>query len=106
MAISRMVLRWCSICAAPSHRVGQWTRVVHVVRLHVSGRPAIFLEDADLVRLWKSNTRVFLFVPDFLQKKVDEVLGANKLVYAPAQGRLVYTNHNFVAGVKFFIKQR
>ena len=56
--------------------------------------PHIFLEDADLVRLWNSNTRVFLFVPDFLQKKVDEVLGPNKLVYASSSGKIVYTNHN------------
>ncbi len=56
--------------------------------------PHIFLEDTDLVRLWNSSTRVFLFVPDFEQKTVDEVLGANKLVYASSSGKIVYTNHN------------
>lgn len=56
--------------------------------------PQIFLNDADLVRLWNSSTRVFLFVPDFRQKKVDEVLGTDKLVYASSSGKIVYTNHN------------
>jgi 4-amino-4-deoxy-L-arabinose transferase-like glycosyltransferase len=56
--------------------------------------PPIFLDDADLVRLWNSSTRVFLFVPDFQQKKVDAVLGANKLVYASSSGKIVYTNRN------------
>ncbi len=56
--------------------------------------PHIFLDDADLLRLWNSSTRVFLFVPDFQQKKVDEVLGANKLVYASSSGKIVYTNRN------------
>ncbi len=56
--------------------------------------PHIFLDDADLLHLWNSSTRVFLFVPDFQQKKVDEVLGANKLVYASSSGKIVYTNHN------------
>jgi 4-amino-4-deoxy-L-arabinose transferase-like glycosyltransferase len=54
--------------------------------------PHIFLDDADLVRLWNSSTRVFLFVPDFQQKKVNEVLGPNKLVYASSSGKIVYTN--------------
>jgi 4-amino-4-deoxy-L-arabinose transferase-like glycosyltransferase len=56
--------------------------------------PHIFLEDADLVRLWNSGTRVFLFVPDFQQQKVNEVLGSNKLVYASISGKIVYTNRN------------
>jgi 4-amino-4-deoxy-L-arabinose transferase-like glycosyltransferase len=56
--------------------------------------PHIFLDDADLVRLWNSNTRVFLFVPGYEQKKVDEVLGSNKLLYASSSGKIVYTNHN------------
>jgi hypothetical protein len=56
--------------------------------------PHIFLDDAELVRLWNSGTRVFLFVPDFQQKKVNAVLGANKLVYASSSGKIVYTNHD------------
>jgi 4-amino-4-deoxy-L-arabinose transferase-like glycosyltransferase len=54
--------------------------------------PHIFLDDADLVRLWNSPTRVFLFVPDYQQKRVSEVLGPNKLVYASSSGKIVYTN--------------
>jgi len=56
--------------------------------------PHIFLDDADLVKLWNSETRVFLFVPDYEQKKVNEVLGQNKLVYASSSGKFVYTNHD------------
>jgi hypothetical protein len=56
--------------------------------------PHIFLDDADLIHLWNSNTRVFLFVPDFQQPKVNEVLGPNKLVYASSSGKIVYTNRN------------
>jgi len=56
--------------------------------------PHIFLDDADLLRLWNSTTRVFLFVPDFEQKKVGEILGPNKLVYASSSGKIVYTNRN------------
>jgi len=56
--------------------------------------PHIFLDDTDLLRLWNSPTRVFLFAPDFQQKKVGEVLGPNLLVYAASSGKIVYTNHN------------
>ena len=56
--------------------------------------PHIFLDDADLVRLWNSNTRVFLFVPDYQQPKVNAVLGPNKLIYASSSGKIVYTNRN------------
>jgi 4-amino-4-deoxy-L-arabinose transferase-like glycosyltransferase len=55
--------------------------------------PHIFLDDADLLRLWNSPTRVFLFAPDFEQKKVGEVLGPNLPVYAASSGKIVYTNH-------------
>ena len=56
--------------------------------------PHIFWNDADLVRLWNSGTRVYLFVPDFEQQKVNEVLGANKLIFSTSSGKIVYTNHN------------
>jgi 4-amino-4-deoxy-L-arabinose transferase-like glycosyltransferase len=56
--------------------------------------PQIFLDDNDLVRLWNSGTRVFLFAPDFQQKKVKEVLGDKALVYASSSGKIVYTNRN------------
>ncbi len=56
--------------------------------------PRIFLDDEDLVKLWKSETRVFLFVPDYEQKKVNEVLGENKRVFASSSGKFVYTNRD------------
>jgi 4-amino-4-deoxy-L-arabinose transferase-like glycosyltransferase len=56
--------------------------------------PQIFLDDNDLVRLWKSGTRVFLFAPDFEQKKVEDLLGGSALVYASSSGKIVYTNRN------------
>jgi hypothetical protein len=56
--------------------------------------PHIFLDDADLVLLWNSGTRVFLFVPDYQQPKVNQVLGSNKLIYASSSGKIVYTNRN------------
>jgi hypothetical protein len=52
------------------------------------------LDDSDLLRLWNSGTRVFLFAPDFQQKKVREVLGDKALVYASSSGKIVYTNRN------------
>jgi hypothetical protein len=54
--------------------------------------PRIFLDDSDLVRLWNSGPRVFLFAPDFQQKKVERVLGGNLPVYASSSGKVVYTN--------------
>jgi 4-amino-4-deoxy-L-arabinose transferase-like glycosyltransferase len=56
--------------------------------------PQIFLDDGDLVRLWKSGTRVFLFAPDFQQKKVEVLLGESALVYASSSGKVVYTNRH------------
>ncbi len=54
--------------------------------------PKIFLDDNDLLRLWSSSTRVFLFAPDFQQKNVEELLGDKALVYASSSGKIVYTN--------------
>lgn len=55
--------------------------------------PHIFLNDEDLLRLWDSGTRVFLFVPDEQHKKVDTLLGSNKQIFAFSSGKFVYTNH-------------
>ena len=54
--------------------------------------PKIFHDDDDLLRFWNSPTRVFLFVPDFQQKKVQTLLGDKALVYASSSGKIVYTN--------------
>ncbi len=55
--------------------------------------PHIFLKDADLLRLWKSNERVFLFVPRHQRKKVDSLLeGNSKYVVSDRSGKIVYSN--------------
>jgi hypothetical protein len=56
--------------------------------------PPIFLSDDDLVRLWRSGERVFLFVPQEHRKKVGAVLGSDLPVYASSSGKIVYTNRN------------
>jgi 4-amino-4-deoxy-L-arabinose transferase-like glycosyltransferase len=56
--------------------------------------PHIFLDNADLLRLWDSPTRVFLYAPSFQRKKVEALLGSRALVYAESSGKVVYTNHN------------
>jgi 4-amino-4-deoxy-L-arabinose transferase-like glycosyltransferase len=55
--------------------------------------PPIFLKDADLLRLWKSNERVFLFVPRYQRNKVDSLLDGNsKYVVSDRSGKIVYSN--------------
>jgi 4-amino-4-deoxy-L-arabinose transferase-like glycosyltransferase len=56
--------------------------------------PRIFLDNDDFMRLWNSPTRVFLFVPDFEQKKANQLLGSNKMTFASSSGKVIYTNHN------------
>jgi 4-amino-4-deoxy-L-arabinose transferase-like glycosyltransferase len=56
--------------------------------------PKIFWDDDDLLRMWNSPTRVFLFAPDFQQKKVEALLGPRALVYAASSGKIVYTNRD------------
>jgi 4-amino-4-deoxy-L-arabinose transferase-like glycosyltransferase len=54
--------------------------------------PHIFLEDADLARLWNSSTRVFLFAPQHEQEKVKALLG-NPKVFTESSGKIIYINH-------------
>jgi 4-amino-4-deoxy-L-arabinose transferase-like glycosyltransferase len=55
--------------------------------------PQIFLKDVDLLRLWKSDERVFLFVPRYQKKKVDSLLDGNsKYVVSDRSGKIVYSN--------------
>lgn len=54
--------------------------------------PQIFLEDADLVSLWNSNIRVFLFVPQHEQNKVKALL-PNPQVFTESSGKVIYLNH-------------
>jgi hypothetical protein len=53
--------------------------------------PRIFLEDSDLVRLWNSNERVFLFVPPHQKTHVDALL-PTKNQFAELSGKIVYSN--------------
>ena len=55
--------------------------------------PKIFLEDDDLVRLWNSPVRVFVFAPDFEQKKVRALLGGAPQEFATSSGKVIYVNH-------------
>ena len=53
--------------------------------------PKIFLEDADLLWLWKGDTRIFLFVPAYEKERVDALL-SQKYVIAERSGKFVYSN--------------
>ena len=53
--------------------------------------PKIFLTDADLLRDWDGNRRIFLFVPEHLKSKVDSIL-PNRVVVAELSGKCVYSN--------------
>ena len=54
--------------------------------------PHIYLDDADLVRLWHSGTRVYLFVPQHERAKVEALLGSPR-IFAESSGKAVYINH-------------
>jgi 4-amino-4-deoxy-L-arabinose transferase-like glycosyltransferase len=56
-----------------------------------SDAPKIYLSDADLLRDWASNGRVFLFVPSYEKAHVDGLLPA-KFVIAELSGKYVYSN--------------
>lgn len=53
--------------------------------------PKIYLSDADLVRDWAGQERVFLFVPAHLKAKVDALV-PRKSVVAEISGKYVYSN--------------
>lgn len=53
--------------------------------------PKIFLDDAELLRAWNSETRVFLFVPPHQKARVDALL-PGKVVVAESSGKIVYSN--------------
>ena len=56
--------------------------------------PRVFWNDADLVREWNSNTRIFLFVPSFLKDRVGELLHSPKFVVAESSGKTIYSNQS------------
>ena len=53
--------------------------------------PKIFLNDSDLLRDWNGSRRVFLFVPAYEKKRVDQLL-PHKYVVAEVSGKFVYSN--------------
>ncbi len=54
--------------------------------------PHIFLDDADLLRVWDSDQRVFLFVPEYARKTVDALLNDRKFAVAESSGKVIYSN--------------
>jgi 4-amino-4-deoxy-L-arabinose transferase-like glycosyltransferase len=53
--------------------------------------PKIFLTDRDLLQKWNGSGRVFLFVPPYEKKRVDQLL-PQKYVVAEVSGKFVYSN--------------
>ncbi len=54
--------------------------------------PAIFLDDADLVRLWTGRDRIFLFVPPDEIARVKQVIPQPQYIVAQSSGKVVYSN--------------
>jgi 4-amino-4-deoxy-L-arabinose transferase-like glycosyltransferase len=54
--------------------------------------PHIFLEDADLRKLWASDTRVYLFVPQHERPRVEALLPSLE-VFTESSGKRIYINH-------------
>jgi hypothetical protein len=54
--------------------------------------PAIFLDDADLVRLWTGRDRIFLFVPPDEIARVKQVIPQPQYIVAQSSGKVVYCN--------------
>ena len=54
--------------------------------------PAIFLDDADLVRLWHERDRIFLFVPPDQIARVKRVLPQPQFIVAQSSGKVICAN--------------
>jgi len=54
--------------------------------------PAIFLDDADLVRLWTGRDRIFLFVPPDEIVRAKQVIPQPQYIVAQSSGKVVYCN--------------
>ena len=54
--------------------------------------PQLFWKDADLVRAWDSEARIFLLVPAFEKTQVDGLLHAPRYVIAESSGKTIYSN--------------
>ena len=53
--------------------------------------PKIYLSEADLLRDWSGNQRIFLFVPEHLRSRVDTLLPDHVLI-SELSGKAVYSN--------------
>jgi hypothetical protein len=53
--------------------------------------PPVFLEDADLARLWQQDQRLYLVAPEASRRRLEGVLGAVRL-YAARGGKVILTN--------------
>lgn len=54
--------------------------------------PHIFLSDADLLRLWDTGPRKFLFVPSEFQKHVESLLGSRLILVQELSDKTLYTD--------------
>ena len=54
--------------------------------------PKIWLKDEDLLRVWSSPTRVFLFVTTYQKAKVDALIQSPRYVIAESSGKTIYSN--------------
>ncbi|HYH00858.1 MAG TPA: glycosyltransferase family 39 protein [Terriglobales bacterium] len=54
--------------------------------------PKIHLKDDDLLRVWQSDERVFLFVPINRRAQVDALLRGPRFVVSESSGKVIYSN--------------
>ena len=54
--------------------------------------PPVFWEDEDLLRAWRSEERIFLFVPEDRRAQVEALLPPQRYVVDESSGKVVYSN--------------
>ena len=54
--------------------------------------PAIFLDDADLARLWNEHDRLFLFVPPDQKAWAEKAIPQPRFIIAQSSGKVIYSN--------------
>jgi hypothetical protein len=54
--------------------------------------PAIFLNDADLARLWNEHARLFLFVPPDQKAWAEKAIPKPRFILAQSSGKVIYSN--------------
>jgi hypothetical protein len=55
--------------------------------------PKIFLDDQELLRVWNSPERVFLFVPQYERARVEALLPGPLPIASEASGKVIFVNH-------------